>query len=468
MVKTFLKILMAGVLILFIPLQASADEGLPHWAQQWVDWAKSTGNPDFIEWAETYSSPESIKAGKQWEDFLGYNAVDLVAKDTKAPSIKPGLVITPENVKEYEAELRSLFPHGFEWEVDRMTGTGAFADYNVTPIEMVIVPTHHAWNDLGYLAATKKYNNMETCKVDEKGNLQGWVAGIPFPFPKTGMEVVHSYDRLTIMGDSLSSVPLQFGLFGSSGKQERTETIELHWKNYVGRIKVPPIPVVPDFEDIYEKGSIVALYPYDLKGFAAVRTRYADPTREDDFITYVPSMRRIRRLAGSNTQDPLVGSDITWEDWKGFWTKTSINPVTAEIIGEDVVLCPSFNPKPIQYFEKYGGWCQRYWWERRPVWIVKITHTDPRYIYGQRIWYVDKETFAMQQQIWHDQKGRVWKYWDWAWRWNPTNGELDYWNPYIADIINKHITIATHNITLNLPDLSENLFNLRYLSSKAH
>jgi hypothetical protein len=444
----------------------SMAEEVPYWVKQWQDWAKSTGNQDFIEWGQKLASPEAIKLGKEWEAFLGYNAVDMVAKDTKAPSIKPGLVITPENVAKYEKELRELFPYGFEWEVDRMTGKGVYANYNYSPLEMVIVPTTHAWNDRGYLEATKKYSN--TCKIGKNDALEGWVAGLPFPKPKNALEIVHNYDRLTIMGDNLNSLPLQFGLYGKDGQRERVEKIELHWNNYVGRIKVPPFPTIPGFEDIYEKGSIVALFPYDLKGFAAVRTRYADPQKEDSFVTYVPSMRRIRRLAGTNTQDPLVGSDISWEDWKGYWSKLSIHPAEYEVIGETVVLCPSFNPKPIEYFEKYGGWAQRYWWERRPVWVVKITSKEPTYIYGARIWYVDKETFAMQQEIFYDQKGRVWKLWDWCWRWNPDNGELDYWNPYIADVVNRHTTIANHHIILNMPDLSENLFNLRYLSEQAH
>ena len=453
------------VLVLGILIPAGAEE-LPSWVKPWQDFAATQGDSAYKEWAQRLCSPEAIKLGKEWEEWVGYNAVDIVAKDTKAPSIKPGLVITPENVKQYEKELRELFPYGFDWEVDRMTGTGLFSGYNYSPLEMVIVPTTHAWNDRGYMEASKKYSS--TCKVDEKNVLQGWVAGIPFPKPKTAIEIVHNYDRLTIMGDNLNSMPLGFGYYGRNGKQEREEKIELHWQNYVGRIKVPPFPVIPGFEDIYEKGSIVALYPYDLRGFAAVRTRYKDDKKEDSFITYVPSMRRIRRLAGSNTQDPLVGSDISWEDWKGFWSKVSIHPAKYELLGEAVVLCPSFNPKPIKYEEKYGGRSQRYWWERRPVWVIRITYDEPNYIYKMRTWYVDKETFAMQQMFWHDQKGRIWKLWDWAWRWNPDNGELDYWNPWIVDVINKHTTIATHTITLNMPDLSENLFNLRYLSTKAH
>ncbi len=459
-----LIICISMTLLLSTTLALSEEQEYPYWVKQWRDWAYSTNNPDFIDWANKLSTPQAIKLGKEWEEYLGYNAVDLVAKDTKAPSIKPGLVITPENVTQYEKELRELFPYGLDWEVDRLKGEEVFG-YKA-PLEMVIVPTHHGWNDRGYLEASKKYAQL--CKLDEKGNLQGWVAGIPFPHPKNALEMVHNYDRLTIMGDNLNSMPLEFGLYGKNGTRERVEKIELHWQNYVGRIKVPPFPVIPGFEDIYEKGSIVALYPYDLKGFAAVRTRYKDDKTEDSFVTYIPSMRRIRRLAGSNTQDPLVGSDVTWEDWKGFWSKMSLHKAKYELLGETIVLCPSFNPKPIKYEDKYGGRCQRYWWERRPVWIVKIIYEEPNYIYGARLWVLDKELFAPQQIMWWDQRGRLWKLWDWAWRWNPDNGELDYWNPWVLDRINKHQTIATHTITLNLPDLSENLFNLRYLSSKAH
>jgi len=455
--------LISAGLVFAVP---SGAEQVPPWVKQWQDWAKSTGNQDFIEWGQKLASPEAIKLGKEWEEFLGYNAVDMVAKDTKAPSIKPGLVITPENVAKYEKELRELFPYGFDWEVDRMMGKGVYAGYNYSPLEMVIVPTTHAWNDRGYLEATKKYSS--TCKIGANDALEGWVAGLPFPKPKNALEIVHNYDRLTIMGDNLNSMPLQFGLYGKDGQRERVEKIELHWNNYVGRMKVPPFPTIPGFEDSYEKGCIVALFPYDLKGFAAVRTRYADPKKEDSFVTYVPSMRRIRRLAGTNTQDPLVGSDLSWEDWKGYWCKLSIHPSDYEIVGETVVLCPSFNPKPIEYSEKYGGWAQRYWWERRPVWVVKIKSKEPTYVYGARVWYVDKETFAMQQEIFYDQKGRIWKLWDWCWRWNPDNGELDYWNPYMVDVINKHTSILNHHIILNMPNLSEDLFNLRYLSEQAH
>ena len=76
----------------------SGGEEYPAWVKQWRTWAKQQEDPSFMEWAERLSSPEAIQLGKEWEEFLGYNAVDLVAKDTKAPHIQPGLVITPDNV----------------------------------------------------------------------------------------------------------------------------------------------------------------------------------------------------------------------------------------------------------------------------------------------------------------------------------------------------------------------------------
>jgi len=470
MSKAFFKrkiVVFLFLLLLCNPFAFSAiADDYPVWLHQWREWAASTKDQNLIEWADTLSLPEAVELGSQWETFLGYTAPQLVEKDTRSPSIKPGLVITPENIAQYEKELRQLFPYGFDWEVDRLTGTGVFAGYNYFPLEMVIVPTTHAWNDRGFLEATKKYSSA--CSLDSYGNLTGWVAGIPFPHPQNAQQIVHNYDRLTVMADNLNSMPMSIGLYGRNGTRERVEKIELHWNNYAGRIKLNPIPAIPGFEDIYEKGSILALYPYDLKGFAAVRTRYKDTAAEDSFISYIPSMRRIRRLAGTNTQDPLVGSDLTWEDWKGYWSKIAAHPADYELLGEAVVLCPSFNPRPIKYSDKYGGVCQRYWWERRPVWIVKITYKDASYIYGSRIWYVDRETFALQQEMLYDRQGRLWKLWDWCWRWNPRNGELNYWNPWMADVVNKHTSVVDHHIILNMPNLSEDIFSLRYLIEKGH
>jgi hypothetical protein len=100
--------------------------------------------------------------------------------------------------------------------------------------------------------------------------------------------------------------------------------------------------------------------------------------------------------------------------------------------------------------------------------VVQIKLKEDNYIYGSRIWYVDKETFSLQQEMIYDRQGRLWKLFDSCWHWEPKNGELDYWNPWMCDIINRHTSIFDHHVMLNMPNLSEDLLNLKYLSTKGH
>ena len=44
-----------------------------------------------------------------------------------------------------------------------------------------------------YLEATEKYKG--TAKVNDKGGLDNYAAGLPFPEPKTGVEAMFNYDR---------------------------------------------------------------------------------------------------------------------------------------------------------------------------------------------------------------------------------------------------------------------------------
>ena len=47
--------------------------------------------------------------------------------------------------------------------------------------------------------------------------------------------------------------------------------------------------------------------------------------------------------------------------------------------------------------------------ERRPMYVVKLTQMDPNYVYGYRIFYIDKETFMYHYVENYDQKGRLYR-----------------------------------------------------------
>ena len=56
-------------------------------------------------------------------------------------------------------------------------------------------------------------------------------------------------------------------------------------------------------------------YPNDIKGTAFLV--WESPSGEDERFLYLPSLGRVRRIAGSEAQESFVGSDFTYEDIGG-------------------------------------------------------------------------------------------------------------------------------------------------------
>lgn len=56
-------------------------------------------------------------------------------------------------------------------------------------------------------------------------------------------------------------------------------------------------------------------YPADIKGTSFLVWEH--PSSEDERFLYLPSLGRVRRIAGAETQESFVGSDFTYEDIGG-------------------------------------------------------------------------------------------------------------------------------------------------------
>jgi outer membrane lipoprotein-sorting protein len=56
-------------------------------------------------------------------------------------------------------------------------------------------------------------------------------------------------------------------------------------------------------------------YPNDIKGTAFLV--WESPSTEDERFLYLPSLGRVRRIAGNEAQESFVGSDFTYEDIGG-------------------------------------------------------------------------------------------------------------------------------------------------------
>ncbi len=428
------------------------------WERNWGEWAKITQDPEWAEWAKRLQSPKALALGKAWADYLGYDAVSITNRSKLAPDIVPGLVITPKNYLNYPG-LRQILPP----EVYKELQKGGYPKMG----SITIVPTQHQYNTWGRLKWTKRYEG--TCKIASDGQaLLGWKIGLPFPHPKSAAEVVHSFDRITCCADQLSFNPISFVMFDRKERQERIETAWLYWRNYLGRTDIPPIPSAPEGEGaIMEKGSMVLNYPYDLKGYAGVRVRFADPKKEDSFEMYLPFLRRIRRLSGADTADPIIGTDLPWEDWKAWWQKLSpyIWPMEYSMVEEREYLCPIRWLTPYRFI----GASIHEKWERRPCWVIDAIAKTPRYLYSKRRAWIDKEMFALNHINQYDIRGNLWRAYTYLFSlWDPETGELGWYGFDVVDKYNKHRTCGKMECITNDPRVSDDYFSLGWLRKLAH
>ena len=56
-------------------------------------------------------------------------------------------------------------------------------------------------------------------------------------------------------------------------------------------------------------------YPNDIRGTSFLVWEH--PDSDDERFLYLPSLGRVRRIAGTETQESFVGSDFTYEDIGG-------------------------------------------------------------------------------------------------------------------------------------------------------
>ena len=74
-------------------------------------------------------------------------------------------------------------------------------------------------------------------------------------------------------------------------------------------------PGVPSTAPAGDRLLIRFTYPNDIRGTGFLVWEH--PSSDDERFLYLPSLGRVRRIAGSETQESFVGSDFTYEDIGG-------------------------------------------------------------------------------------------------------------------------------------------------------
>lgn len=445
----------AAAISVTAPVLADTNRAL----EAWKAFAAEQKNPDYDKWVDLISQPKAIQMAKEWKDLRGYDAYDLIDKETVPAELKPGLVITGENKANYPWLPKYLGDDVYD-AIGASWGS-------IKKIK--IVPTNAYYMHEGYLKNTKELVEKDIkVKFDKDGQpiyedgsyalLSGPAASsIPFLKPKNGLELNWNYVAHSVGTETLEFSPVFLDACTAEGKPDRNYRADLWWWHYHNRTEIGPLGDIEGKEEMVEGGAVFFFEPNDVRGLAGVRQRYASADKEDDFKVFLPSLRRTRLLTGTDSEDPLAsGLELSWDDWRGYWVKTNIEKFDYKIVGEGLILTPAHTlHSGYDSFVISENRCyvETIDMELRPVWKLEITDKSGKYQYSKRIANIDKEFYHSSYHMTWDPRGNFFKSYMESRDFKPTTGVATWGRILLRNNVTQRVT--TMRMTTTWEDLDE-------------
>src|SRR5216684_1322203 len=220
-------------------------------------------------------------------------AFTLISADSYAANVKPGDLITPDNAN---AVVDLVSPGNFFLVKQGM--------------HLKIVPSQRLEWPPPYKTATEKY--APQVRLNDKGELDNYVAGQPFPLldpndPQVATKAMWNFsyrpqytDDVDIRDVEVESYRANSAFPGPIG--------HFAFYNNVGRTEVPPIPTDPEATGAgirYRFGAFPFLEPAEIEGFGLIRERSKDPNVDDYCWLWNVGNRSARRVRAEELSDAI-------------------------------------------------------------------------------------------------------------------------------------------------------------------
>lgn len=269
-----------------------------------------------------------------------------------------------------------------------------------------IVPYQQIVETPGMIEATKKYAPL--VKTGADGSIENYeaIAGMPYPQPKTGLEIAWNFD-FNNHGDTEHFLRTGPNI-NPKQRTERTSLQEQWYLSFMHRTEREPVPVLKEGKKGVLRGIFVHMYePPEFINTRYYSLRFADKDKEDVTYFWYAQFRRIRRLSTTQRTDSIDGTDLIYDDeffWDGHISRNSY-----QYKGKKDLLCCRHQDISKAVRPTGQVMANHLDLERLNTLVVEVISKDPNYLYGKRIWYVDPETYLIMWTDIFDQKGRFWK-----------------------------------------------------------
>ena len=263
-----------------------------------------------------------------------------------------------------------------------------------------------------YVAENTLKNATSVKTVDGGLGLEGTHAGIPFPIPKTGHEVMWNH-LLRYTG------PTQLMKYDSinvdgAGKAVLATSGEI----YVDLpFYDPKRSGVSAANDIYFRTKIAYTAPARRAGEALLAQDYVNPMQNSRKAwQYLPGQRRVKLAPdiAYDTPNPGSAGTSTYDDAWVF--NGAMDRYDWKLVGKREMLIPYNSFKLVYAKDPYATTTPGHLnpdyvrWELHRVWVVEATlKADKRHIYAKRTFYIDEDSWVAVASDEYDAKGNLFR-----------------------------------------------------------
>jgi hypothetical protein len=326
-----------------------------------------------------YSEKELHKI-REWEKQWAGKKIDKTNIDKAAEFLPESFITVFKNPDAWGAT-----PEGFY--------------FYISPYQQVM-PTR------GVIEATKKYAPLVKLKPDGTIANTEDLAGVPFPDPKTGLEIAYNVEFNTL-GDNAHYRMYAVNI-NPNTKTERIADQELLQFSCIHRTEVTPAPAMTGNTKGFCRGMIMRMHkPAEHLNTMMAMIEYADPGREKEGFFYYSQFRRSRKINSQLSIDQIDGTDLIYDD--AF--PLAVNTKRFSYVYKGIRELLSTRHQDMGRVERQQGQalanCLNF--ERCKAQVVEVVSNEPQYPYSKRVLFIDPETHMILWSELYDKSGKALK-----------------------------------------------------------
>ena len=310
---------------------------------------------------------------------------------------KPEFVIDASNVDKY---------------ADKLSPTQIYALKNIKGYTMPVYKTHRNCGMPPLIEERSKINALEAkLAPNGYGLLHAKTAGVPFPIPKNGAEVMWNY-KLRVAGVGMF---YQKGGSVISPRPGTNEFVNYDWQLYnyfPGGTRQNKN--VEDFgTEFYQYYAYSA--PPALAGQALLGINYLN--KEPEAYYYFPGQRRVRRMPTYQNDTPLIGFENQYTTDQEMFVWSDLSRFDYKLVGKREMYIPYNTFRMFDFTAKRSDiWLKDFAnpdfrrYELHRVWVVEATvKSGMRHIFPKRMFYADEDSWLITLGDEFDANLKPWK-----------------------------------------------------------